>query len=70
MNGGALHLNVGDVLTLKKPHPCGSYEWQVSKVGADIRLICMGCGKKVIIPRYKLRRVIRKVNGVEIKHSS
>lgn len=35
---------VGDVVTMKKPHPCGSKEWEILRVGADFRLKCMGCG--------------------------
>ena len=35
---------VGDIVKLKKPHPCGSYEWEILRVGADFRLKCMGCG--------------------------
>ena len=37
---------VGDVVTMKKPHPCGSKEWEILRVGADFRLKCMGCGSK------------------------
>ena len=38
---------VGDIVKLKKPHPCGSYEWEILRVGADFRLKCMGCGHMV-----------------------
>ena len=64
-----LSLRVGDVLTLKKPHPCGSYDWQVSRVGADVGLICLGCGRRIMVPRYRLRKMVKKVNGVEYKYS-
>ena len=36
--------DVGDVIRMKKPHPCGSYEWEILRVGADFRLKCAGCG--------------------------
>ena len=40
---------VGDVVKLKKPHPCGSYEWEILRVGADFRLKCVGCGHQVML---------------------
>ena len=42
---------VGDIVKLKKPHPCGSSEWEIMRVGADFRLKCMGCGHQVMVPR-------------------
>ena len=42
---------VGDIVKLKKPHPCGSSEWKIMRVGADFRLKCMGCGHQVMVPR-------------------
>ncbi len=42
---------VGDIVTLKKPHPCGSREWKILRVGADFRLQCMGCGHQVMVSR-------------------
>ena len=40
--------DVGDVIRMKKPHPCGSYEWEILRVGADFRLKCAGCGHQII----------------------
>ena len=42
---------IGDVVTLKKAHPCGSHEWEIFRVGADFRLKCMGCGHQVMMAR-------------------
>ena len=42
---------IGDVVTMKKPHPCGSKEWEILRVGADFRLKCMGCGHQIMIAR-------------------
>lgn len=42
---------VGDIVKLKKQHPCGSNEWEILRVGADFRLKCMGCGHQVMISR-------------------
>jgi hypothetical protein len=50
---------VDDVLRLRKPHPCGSFDWQVYRLGADIGLRCLGCGHRVLIPRSTLERRLR-----------
>ncbi len=42
---------VGDIVKLKKPHPCGTNEWKILRVGADFRLECTGCGHQVMIAR-------------------
>ena len=42
---------VGDIVKLKKPHPCGSSQWEILRVGADFRLSCMGCGHQIMVPR-------------------
>ena len=44
MPGERLNYEVGDIVKLKKPHPCGSSEWEILRVGADFRLKCTGCG--------------------------
>ncbi|MEW6307985.1 MAG: DUF951 domain-containing protein [Bacillota bacterium] len=49
----------GDVVRLKKPHPCGSYEWQLTRVGIDFGLKCLGCGHRVMISRQKFDRSVR-----------
>ncbi len=54
-------VRLGDVLTLKKPHPCGSSRWEVLRVGADFRLRCLGCGRLVMLPRRRVESRIRKV---------
>ena len=52
---------VGDIVKLKKPHPCGSQEWAVLRVGMDFKLRCMGCGHEVMQPRRKVEKMIRRV---------
>lgn len=42
---------VGDIVTLKKKHPCGSFDWEILRVGADFRLKCQGCGHQIMIER-------------------
>ena len=56
-----MEVNIGDVLRLKKPHPCGGYCWEVLRVGADFRLKCLGCGHEVMIPRFKAEKNIRTI---------
>lgn len=52
-------IRVGDVVRLKKPHPCGANEWEVARVGADIRLRCRGCDRSVMLERYEFDRRFR-----------
>lgn len=55
-------INVGDHLELKKKHPCGSNSFSVVRVGSDIRIICDGCGRDLVIPREKLEKSIKKIH--------
>lgn len=50
---------IDDIVRLKKPHPCGSYEWKVVRIGADIGLTCQTCGRRVLLPRRELERRLR-----------
>lgn len=52
---------IGDILEMKKVHPCGSNRMKVLRVGSDIRILCVGCGRDVTVPREKLEKNIRKV---------
>lgn len=52
---------VGDVLRLKKQHPCGSSQWEVLRVGADFRLKCMGCGHQIMVPRKLVEKNTREI---------
>lgn len=56
-----LELDLGDVLKLKKVHPCGGYEWEVVRLGADIGIKCRKCGRRVLLPRNILQRRVREV---------
>ena len=49
-------LELNDLLRLRKPHPCGSYEWTVVRLGADIGLECKGCGHRVMLTRRELTK--------------
>ena len=56
-----MDIQVGDVLVMKKPHPCGSHEWQVLRIGADFRLKCLGCGHEVFGPRSNFEKRVKSI---------
>ncbi len=58
--------DVGDILQMKKPHPCGEYKFSVLRVGSDIRIRCLGCGRDVTVPRIKLEKNIKKINPDQV----
>ena len=57
----ALDVRIGDVLRMKKPHPCGGHLWEVTRLGADIGLLCQQCRRHVMLPRPYLERRAREV---------
>ena len=60
-----MEMRLGDVVRLKKKHPCGSYEWQVVRLGADIGIKCRGCQRRVLLERHEFqRRVKQHISGV------
>ena len=59
MRDGPLVLYLGDVVRLRKPHPCGGHDWTVVRLGADIGLRCLGCDHKVLLPRRTLEKRLR-----------
>jgi len=56
---------LGDLVEMKKPHPCGSKLWKVLRTGADIRIECQGCKHQVMIPRSKFEKNMKKVVAPE-----
>lgn len=54
-------LNLNDRVRLRKPHPCGSYEWKVVRLGADIGLECCQCGHRVLLQRRELAHRLKTV---------
>ena len=51
---------VGDVVTMKKPHPCGNRDWEVLRVGMDFRIRCVKCQHMVMLPRAKFEKGCKK----------
>jgi hypothetical protein len=54
-------LALNDRIRLRKPHPCGSYDWLVIRLGADIGLKCEGCGRRVLLPRSEVERRLKQI---------
>ena len=58
-------IQVGDVVQMKKAHPCGSREWEVTRTGMDIGMKCCGCGHYVMLPRAKFEKAVKAL----VKHT-
>jgi hypothetical protein len=54
-------LQLEDVVRLRKPHPCGSNDWKIYRLGADIGLECLRCGRRVLLPRRTLARRLKSI---------
>lgn len=65
-----LKLEVGDVISMKKPHPCSSYDFKILRVGSDLRLVCLGCGRDMTVERTKVEKSVKKITpSNEIKEN-
>ena len=60
-----MDIRVGDIIDMKKNHPCGSRQFEVLRIGMDFRLRCMGCGHEMMLPRLKAEKNIRHVTRQE-----
>ena len=56
-----VRFNVGDVVKMRKAHPCGSALWQITRTGMDFGMKCRGCGHFVLLPRVKFERMVKEV---------
>lgn len=56
-----LKISAGDVLELKKPHPCGNKLFKVIRVGSDVRIVCLECGRDMTLDRIKLEKATKKI---------
>lgn len=52
---------LGSIVMMKKAHPCGSNEWEIIRVGADIKIKCIACGRSIMIPRIEFNKKLKKV---------
>ena len=55
-------VTVGDRVRMRKAHPCGGYEWEVTRTGADIGLRCLTCGRRVMLPRVKFTKQVKAID--------
>ena len=60
-----IRMKVGDILELKKSHPCGDKRFRVMRVGSEIRIVCLGCGRDMVLDRVKLEKSVRKLIPAE-----
>ncbi len=58
-----MNVKVGDILLMKKPHPCGSREFEVLRVGADFKIRCLGCSREVMVARSKAEKNIKEIKN-------
>lgn len=53
-------LQLGEHVRLRKPHPCGSTDWEVVRLGVDIGLVCLGCRRRILLPRSQFNKRLKK----------
>lgn len=58
---GPLDVQVGDRVRLRKPHPCGGDRWEVTRIGADIGIRCLTCGRRLMLPRSKFEKQVKTI---------
>ena len=63
-----LKYDIGTILTMKKQHPCGGNEWEIVRLGADIKIKCLNCGHMVMIPRVEFNKKIKKILSQKEEH--
>ncbi len=61
MENKNLNYTLGTKVIMKKPHPCGTNEWEITRLGADIKLKCSNCGRVVLIPRIEFNKKLKKI---------
>ena len=65
MNNKNLNYKLGTKVVMKKQHPCGSNEWEITRMGADIKIKCLNCGRTVLIPRIDFNKKLKKIISQE-----
>ena len=61
-----IELHMGTVVRLKKVHPCGGFDWEVVRLGADIGLRCLGCKRRVLMPRSALEKRMKAIVAPQV----
>lgn len=60
MDKQPIEIHLGNVVRLRKQHPCGSTDWRIDRVGVDVGLVCLGCGRRVLLPRGKFNKQLKQ----------
>jgi hypothetical protein len=60
VSGAPIEFRMGDVVRLRKPHPCGTYDWKIVRLGADLGLRCLKCDHRVLLPRSTVERRLKE----------
>ncbi len=60
-----MDIKVGDIITMKKAHPCGGRDFEVLRIGADFKIRCLGCSREVMLPRSKVEKNIKSIKTGE-----
>ena len=61
-----MDVRLGDILEMKKPHPCGSKTFSVLRIGMDFKMKCCGCGHEIMLPRARAEKNIKKLSGKRV----
>jgi len=57
---GSVRFHVGDIVELRKTHPCGGNQWEITRTGMDFGLKCVRCGRRILIPRVKFEKLVKR----------
>ncbi|MCF0125752.1 MAG: DUF951 domain-containing protein [Clostridia bacterium] len=63
-----MEYQIGDIVRTKKTHPCGSKLWELTRIGVDFKMKCLGCEHVIILPREKAKKIITKIEKIEEKN--
>lgn len=63
-----VEIHLGDIVRLRKKHPCGSFEWEVVRLGADIGLVCLGCRRRILLPRGEFNKQLKTIITSQSTH--
>lgn len=62
-----VELHLGDIVQMRKQHPCGSFEWEIVRLGTDVGMVCRGCQRRVLLPRgtfnKRLKKIVKKADA-------
>lgn len=60
IEGNKINYEENSIITVKKPHVCGSHDWKIIRTGADLKLECMGCQRVIMLPKFKVEKMIKR----------